>query len=95
MFSTLIYLLGNCSPVKGPVSDVSSCKKLTRKIPVVPERVLDAPNYVDDYCKFFACSFIYLFFYQKLLFFTVKCGDSKRRNFCEKIFPEKFFLPLS
>lgn len=42
-------LKGNCSPVKGPVSDVSSCKKLTRKIPVVPERVLDAPNYVDDY----------------------------------------------
>lgn len=30
-----------------------SNKRRLRKIPTVPERVLDAPFYLDDYCKSF------------------------------------------
>ncbi len=29
-----------------------SCKKTTRHIPQVPERILDAPEILDDYCKY-------------------------------------------
>lgn len=29
----------------------TSCKKSIRHIPQVPERILDAPQILDDYCK--------------------------------------------
>jgi hypothetical protein len=36
----------------GSQSNVSnSCKKTLRHIPDSPERILDAPDFMDDFCK--------------------------------------------
>ena len=40
------------STCKTPASMV---KKASRNIPQVPERILDAPEILDDYCKFALC----------------------------------------
>lgn len=69
----LIYRRGQAPPVSGQPTHrkvlysstnalpISSARKGLRHIPTTPERILDAPNYIDDYCKllfYIVCLFI-------------------------------------
>lgn len=53
--SNLYYVLGYQNNLRVLYSScktpASSVKKTIRHIPQVPERILDAPDILDDYCK--------------------------------------------
>lgn len=44
-FNSLQVLYSSCK------TPASTAKKIMRNIPQVPERILDAPEILDDYCK--------------------------------------------
>ena len=54
------FTLGHNNQGKMFSTAYSPNKSTSRKIGLIPERVLDAPNYIDDYCKFFLYTLLHL-----------------------------------
>lgn len=92
------------SPVKGPFSPLkavtssSTCKKKAiRKIQTVPERVLDAPNYVDDYYLNLmhwssSCNLLAVALDHSVYLWTPSTGDIN--HLCEVSEPENYISSL-
>lgn len=54
LFSFCYWFLGHqnkLTAVYGQSKTPGSAKKASRNIPQAPERILDAPEILDDYCK--------------------------------------------
>lgn len=62
IFHLIVVLAGHLNDLRVLYSQnktpSTSSKKNARHIPQVPERILDAPDLIDDYCKFSKNSYI-------------------------------------
>lgn len=52
LFRLLFYLNTKWTKIALQAKVPSSVKNTTRYIPQAPDRILDAPDIVDDYCKY-------------------------------------------
>lgn len=86
MIQQIVVLTGHLNDLRVLYSQnktpSTSTKKNARHIPQVPERILDAPDLIDDYCEFANTKLVLFSWFYKPMHYVKIQGQSSRSIRC-------------